>query len=61
MKIEFTFEERDWPLDVDESVLALPVDERDEALINQVRQPFAPGQYLLDMNYFSFYLKNFYL
>ena len=38
MKIEFTFEERDWPLDVDESVLALPVDERDEALINQIRQ-----------------------
>lgn len=38
MKIEFTFEERDWPLDVDESVLALPIDERDEALTNQIRQ-----------------------
>ena len=38
MKIEFTFEERDWPLDVDESVLALPIDERDEALTNQILQ-----------------------
>ena len=38
MKFEFTFEGRDWPIDVDEPVLALPIDERNEALRNQVRQ-----------------------